>query len=169
MELHINDLVVYRSAGVCRVVAEEEQSMDGVSFVKYYKLKPLADENSTYYIPVASAGEKLRELLPKEEVLSLIDSMPRSAGEDDIWSDNRRERKEIYSQILRGDDQKALVQLISSLYFKKQDQEARGKRFSTMDETAMKNAENLMLQEFGIVLGLEPEQVRGFIEQRVNA
>ena len=32
----------------------------------------------------------------------------------------------------------------------------------------MKNAENLMLQEFGVVLGLEPENVRKFIDERVN-
>ena len=75
----------------------------------------------------------------------------------------------MYSQILRGDDQKALVQLIASLYFKKQDQEAQGKRFSSMDENAMKNAENLMLQEFGVVLEMEPDQVRDFIDKKVNA
>ena len=103
-------------------------------------------------------------------MLALIDSMPRSAEDDDaVWSENRRERKERYTQILRGDDQKALIGLISSLYFRKQDQESRGRRFSTMDESAMKSAENLMLQEFGVVLGLEPEQVRGFIADRVNA
>lgn len=144
--------------------------MDGRTYVKYYKLKPISDENSTYYIPVAAAEEKLRRLLKKDEVLALIDSMPRSAEDDDaVWSENRRERKERYTQILRGDDQKALIGLISSLYFRKQDQESRGRRFSTMDESAMKSAENLMLQEFGVVLGLEPEQVRGFIADRVNA
>lgn len=169
MELKTDDLVVYKSAGVCRVVSEEERRMDGIHTVKYYKLKPLADENSTYLIPVSAAADKLRQLLPKDEVLALIDSMPVSADEDSMWSENRRERKELYSQILRSDDQKALIQLSAALYFKKQDQEAQGKRFSAMDESAMKNAEALMLQEFGVVLGLEPEQVREFIEQRVNA
>lgn len=168
MELKINDMVVYKSAGVCRVIAEEEQTMDGVNYIDYYKLKPLADENSTYYIPVASADEKLRRLLHKDEVMELIDTMPRSADEAEMWSDNRRERKEMYTQILKGDDYSALVQLISSLYFKKQDQEAQGKRFSSMDENAMKNAENLMLQEFGVVLGMEPEAVRDYIAQRMD-
>ena len=169
MNLQINDMVVYKSAGVCRVISEEEQSMDGVNYVDYYKLKPLADQNSTYYIPVASADEKLRRLLHKDEVLELIDSMPRNAEEAALWSNNRRERKEMYSQILKGDDYAALVQLISSLYFKKQDQEAQGKRFSSMDENAMKNAETLMLQEFGVVLDMEPDKVRDFIDQRVNS
>lgn len=170
MNYQIDDYVVYRSAGVCKVLSVEMQSPDGVAQILYYKLKPLGDPNSTYYIPVASADDKLRSLLSKEEVLSLIDTMPRSAGdEEDVWSENRRERKEMYSQIMRGDDQRALVQMISSLYFRKQDSEARGKRFSSMDELAMKNAENLMLQEFGVVLGMEPDAVRGFISGRVQA
>lgn len=169
MDIKIDDLVIYRSAGVCRVVSKEEQSMDGVTNVMYYKIKPLADQNSTYYIPVASADDKLRLPLTKEQVLELIDTMPRSAEGDELWTENRRERKELYTQIMRGDDQKALVQLISSLYFKKQDQEAQGKRFSSMDENAMKNAESLMLQEFGVVLGMEPDEVRAFIAERINA
>ena len=32
----------------------------------------------------------------------------------------------------------------------------------------MKSAENLMLQEFGVVLGKSPEEVRSFIAQRVE-
>lgn len=170
MNYQLDDYVVYKSAGVCKVLSMETQSPDGVSRVLYYKLKPLGDPNSTYYIPVASAEDKLRALLTKDEVLELIDTMPRSADEDAaVWSENRRERKEMYSQIIRGDDQRALVQMISSLYFRKLDSEAHGKRFSSMDELAMKNAETLMLQEFGIVLGMEPDAVRGFIDERVQA
>ena len=125
--------------------------------------------NSTYYVPVSAGAEKLRSLLTKTEVLELIDTMPKSAEESDTLSDNRRERREMYTQVLKGDDQKALVQLISSLYFRKQSSEANGRRFSSMDESAMKNAENLMLQEFGVVLEMSPEEVRKLIDVRVNA
>ena len=169
MEFKKNDCVVYKSAGVCRILSVEPQIMDGENEIMYYKLKPFSDENSTYYVPVASGAEKLRRLLTKEEVLELIDTMPKSEEEIDVWSDNRRERREMYSQILKGDDQKALIQLISALYFRKQSSEANGKRFSAMDETAMKNAETLMLQEFGTVLDMTPDEVRKFIDKRVNA
>lgn len=169
MDFKKDDCVVYKSTGVCRVLSVEPQSMDGENEILYYKLKPFSDENSTYYVPVASGAEKLRRLLTKEEVLELIDTMPKSEEEIDVWTDNRRERREMYSQILKGDDQKALVQLISALYFRKQSSEANGRRFSAMDETAMKNAETLMLQEFGTVLEMTPDEVRKFIDERVNA
>lgn len=168
MEFKQDDCVVYKSAGVCRVLSVETQSMDGENEVLYYKLKPISDANSTYYIPVASAPEKLRRLLTKEEVMELIDTMPKDASDESIWSDNRRERREMYTQILKGDDQKALIQLISSLYFRKQNSEANGRRFSSMDESAMKNAENLMLQEFAAVLNLKPEEVQKLISERLH-
>lgn len=168
MEFQPNDRVVYKSAGVCEVLSVETQSMDGETEVLYYKLKPVSDVNSTYYIPVASEKEKLRRLLTKEEVLKLIESMSEDP-EKKVWSDNRRERREIYTQILRGDDQKALVQLISSLYLHKQSSEARGRRFSSMDEMAMKNAENLMIQEFAAVLEINPDEVRQLISQHFDA
>ena len=169
MELQIDDLVVYKSTGVCRVIAKEELSPDGVTKMMYYKLKPLNAPNSTYYIPVSTAENRLRRLLSKDEVLKLIDTMPRSADEDQgILSNNSRERRVQYSRIIKGDDQKALVQLISALYFRKHDTEASGKRFSSMDDTAMRSAEALMFQEFGVVLGLEPDAVRDFIIRRVH-
>ncbi|MBR3629939.1 MAG: CarD family transcriptional regulator [Oscillospiraceae bacterium] len=170
MNLQINDYVVYKSAGVCQVISEETQSPDGITEILYYKLKPLGDPNSTYYIPVSTADHKLRRLLSREEVLNLIDTMPRSADDEStILSENCRERREQYSKIMKGDDQKALVQMISSLYFRKLDTEASGKRLSSMDDTAMRNAESLMFQEFGVVLGMKPEEVRDFIARRVNA
>ncbi len=168
MEFQKDDCVVYKSAGVCRVISVEPQNMDGENEILYYKLKPLSDANSTYYIPVSAGAEKLRRLLTKEEVLELIDTMPKSEDEIEVWSENRRERREMYTQILKGDDQKALVQMISALYFRKQSSEAQGRRFSSMDESAMKNAENLMLQEFGTVLEMSPDDVRKFIDQRIN-
>lgn len=168
MEFKQADHVVYKSAGVCEVLGVETQSMDGENEVLYYKLKPVSDVNSTYYIPVASEKEKLRKLLTKDEVMELIDSMSKEEPEEEIWSDNRRERREMYTQILKGDDQKALVQLISSLYFRKQSSEARGRRFSAMDESAMKNAENLMIQEFATVLKIQPEEVRKLISERLK-
>lgn len=168
MNLQNGELIVYKSAGVCRVVAQEEQSMDGIHSVLYYKLKPIADQNSTYYVPVASAGERLRRLMTKEEVLALIDTMPLAAEEENELPANRRKRRELYAQVIKEHDEHELVRMLASLYEKKQSSEAKGKRISAMDETAMKNAEELMFQEIGVVLELERAQVRAFIDERVQ-
>jgi len=74
----------------------------------------------------------------------------------------------LYSQIIKSDDPKALLSLILSLYFKKISSETQGKRFSSMDETVMKNIEQPLLQEFGFVLGMEEDELRKFIDTRVT-
>ncbi len=163
-----NDYVVYRSAGVCQITEVSPQSMDGIHTVMYYILKPLADQNSKYYIPVEHAEDKLRPLLKVAEVLALIDAMPAADEEDMLWLDNRRERKEMYTQIMKGDDHYALIRMLSSLYFRKQSTEQNGKRFSSMDETVMKNAETLMMQEFGFVLQMTQDELHDFIKERTG-
>lgn len=168
MELQLNEYVVYRNTGVCQIIAIEDQCMDGVTTVCYYKLKPIADTNSTYYIPVSKAEEKIRKLLTKEEVKELINTMPLEEEPDTILSNNRRERKEMYSQILKSDDHMAILRLISALYFHKRSSEAKGKRFSAMDENAMKNAETLMLQEFGFVLDMTESELRQYMDDAMN-
>lgn len=168
MDLKKGEYIVYRNAGVCQVIDTEEQSMDGEHTILYYKIKPIVDANSTYYIPVQKAAEKLRYLLTKEQILNLIDAMPQSKDCDEFWSDNRRERKEMYMQIMKSDDHMAILRLITALYFRKRASEARGKRFSAMDETMMKTAETLMLQEFSFVLDMQEPEVRQFIDERVK-
>lgn len=168
MELQKGAYIVYRNAGVCQVMDLEEQSMDGEHTVLYYKIKPISDQSSTYYIPVAKAEEKLRRMLTEAEVLNLINSMPESGECSEYWSDNRRERKEMYSQIMKSDDHMAILRLISALYFRKRSAEAKGKRFSAMDENAMKNAEHLMLQEFGFVLDMSEPDLRQFMDNAMN-
>ncbi len=168
MDIKNGDYVIYRTAGVCQLVSTEPRMLDGKNSIVYYQLKPLTDPNSTYYVPVETAESKIRELLTKEEVLELIDGMPLSDADSSLWSDNRRERREMYTRIMKGDDHKAMAQLVCSLYFRKQFSEAKGKRFSVMDESAFKNAETLLLQEFGIVLGMSEAEVRKFIAQRLE-
>ncbi|MBQ2263977.1 MAG: hypothetical protein II341_01120, partial [Oscillospiraceae bacterium] len=87
----------------------------------------------------------------------------------EFWSDNRRERKEMYMQTMKSDDHMAILRLITALYFRKRASEARGRRFSAMDETMMKTAETLMLQEFGFVLEMQEPELRRFIDDRVKS
>ncbi|MBQ8011381.1 MAG: hypothetical protein IJY06_08395 [Oscillospiraceae bacterium] len=169
MDLQKGEYIVYRNAGVCQVMDIEEQSMDGENTILYYKIKPISDASSTYYIPVAKAAEKLRYPLKKEEILTLIDTMPESKDCGEFWSDNRRERKEMYMQTMKSDDHMAILRLITALYFRKRASEARGRRFSAMDETMMKTAETLMLQEFGFVLEMQEPELRRFIDDRVKS
>lgn len=169
MELQKGQFVYYRNMGICQLDDIETQCMDGENSILYYKLKPLVDQKSTFYVPVSIADDKLRPVLTKDEVYQIIDSIQPSDDDTSHWSDNRRERKEMYAKVIKSDDYREVSQMITGLYYRKQSLEKQGKRFSAMDESAMHNAERLMLEEFSFVLDMNENDLRNFIDQRVNS
>ena len=98
----INDLVMYRNIGVCRVtdIVEREQ-LDTVG--EYYTLKPLNDEQSTIFVNVENKRVMMRYLLPAEEVKSIVE------GLDDIEEytcENDRERDARCKELINSGDTK---------------------------------------------------------------
>ena len=70
-----NEYVSYGTSGVCQIVSVEQRSFDGEHEESYYKLRPVGNGNSTYYVPVERAADRLRPLLTKEQIYGLIDEM----------------------------------------------------------------------------------------------
>ena len=66
-----NEYVSYGTSGVCQIVSVEQRSFDGEHEESYYKLRPVGNGNSTYYVPVERAADRLRPLLTKEQIYGL--------------------------------------------------------------------------------------------------
>ncbi len=162
-----NDYVSYGSSGVCRIISRESRSFDGEHEEMYYKLSPIDGTHSTYYVPVGRAAERLRPLLSKEEIYSLIDDMPQE--EEKEWCSDNRERRGIFQDILHSDDYTRMIHMMRMLHCQQERKRSTGHRLSSADEAAMHAVENRMYQEFGIVLGIQPEQVHEFIRSRIAA
>lgn len=169
MELQKSEFVFYRNMGVCELVDIETKCLEGDKSVLYYKLKPLADQKSIFYVPVSISDDKLRPVLSKDEVNQIIDSMQQSDDDTFHWSDNRRVRKEMFAKVLKSDDYREGLQMITGLYFTKRSLEKQGKRFSSMNESAIRNAQRLMLEEFGFVLDMNEEDLRRYLDLRVGS
>ena len=71
----LNEYVSYGTSGVCKIESLEQRSFDGEHEESYYKLRPLDNSNSTFYVPIDRAAERLRPLLTKEQIYQLIDEM----------------------------------------------------------------------------------------------
>lgn len=164
---HPDDYVSYGSSGVCRIISCESRSFDGIHEETYYKLSPVDGTHSTYYVPVDRAEERLRPLLSKEEVYSIIDQIPYAKEEE--WCCDSRERRGIFHDILQSDDYTKMLQMMHMLHCQQERKRSSGRRLSTADEAAMHAAESRMYHEFGIVLGIQPEQVHEFICSRLAA
>ena len=162
----IKDMVAYGTQGVCEIVGIEAQQT-GAECKRYFVLKPRNDKGATFYVPTwnEKALAKMRKVMTKQEVDGLIDSMPNKTP---AWIENEKERKEAYKNILAGGDQAAVISMIQALYARKKEREAEGKRLHMSDEHFMKDAEQLLYNEWQYVLNVDKAGLMAYIFERIE-
>ena len=162
----INDVVVYGSQGVCEIISIEDQKIGGET-KKYFVLKPKNDKGATFYAPTwnEKAWGKMRKVMTKKDVDTLIDSMPNKTP---TWIPNENERKETYKRILASGDQAAIISMVQALFYHKKEREAEGKRLHMSDEHFMKDAEQLLYNEWQYVLNLDKAGLMAYIFDRLE-
>lgn len=162
----VNDVVVYGSQGVCEIVDIDEKKIDR-SIKKYFVLKPKSDTAATFYVPTwnEKALAKMRKVMTKEDVNALIDSMPEKTP---TWIENENERKETYKRILASGDQSAIISMVQALFLHRKEREADGKRLHMSDEFFMKEAEQLLYNEWQYVLDMDKAALMAYIFQRIE-
>lgn len=162
----INDVVVYGAQGVCQIVGTEERRVDGANKT-YYILKPTAENGATCYVPTwnEKALSKMRKVMTKQEVDALIDAMPKATP---AWIENDGHRKETYKNILAGGDQSAIILMIQAIYLHKKERAAEGKRLHMSDEYFMKEAEQLLYNEWQYVLNVDKQGLLDYIFERIE-
>lgn len=162
----VNDVVVYGSQGVCEIVGIDQQKVDG-AIKKYFVLKPKNDAGATCYVPTwnEKAWGKMRKVMTKKDVNTLIDSMP---GKTPIWIANENERKEAYKKILASGDHSAIIAMVQALFIHKKEREAEGKRLHISDEHFMKDAEQLLYNEWQYVLNVDKAGLLDYIFSRIE-
>ena len=157
---------VYGASGVCRV--DDICLRDyGSGKKEYYILQPVFDLRSSLSIPVVSPvfASHARELLTREEVFEIIDSLPNAEAE---WIRDDKERIETFRSLLEGGVRKDIAMLIRTLYLHKKELAERGKKLRSTDETIMQRAEKLLYGEFAYVLGIDRKEVVDYIKSKVE-
>ena len=164
-DFSINDYVVYKGVGVCRIEAVENKSFDGVRYEDYLKLIPLSSGSSSYFVPIGAAGMKLRRPMTEDEVNAAIDNSV--TGEISL-TPNTRERKNAIDTILKEGDCTRIISLIKTIYLHTQTCRNNGKKVLVSDENALRIAENMIYPEFSFVLGIDEKEVAGYIGRRLE-
>lgn len=162
----VNDVVVYGAQGVCEIIGIEDQKIGG-EMKTYFVLKPKNNNGTTCYVPTwnEKAWSKMRKVMTKEEVDALIDVMSNTKP---AWIANENERKDTYKQILTSGDQAAIISMVRALFFHKKEREADGKRMHVSDENFMKNAEQLLYNEWQYVLNVDKAGLMTYILERME-
>ena len=162
----INDVVVYGAQGVCEIVGINQEKVGGV-IKNYFVLKPKNDKGATFYVPTwnEKAWGKMRKVMTQEDVNALIDAMP---SKTPTWIANENERKETYRKILASGDQAAIISMIQALYLHKKEREDQGKRLHMSDEYFMKDAEQILYNEWQYVLNVDKAGLMNYIFSRIE-
>ena len=169
MQYSKGDYIRYSQNGVCYI--EDIKQMKNPVFQnnlkQFYVLKPVGNEKSTVYVPTDNTEltSRMIYILKKQDIDSLIDSVKKSSLE---WIDVRRLRAESFKKIIKTSDQQELLKLVSCIYLKKQEWAVAGKKLSATDDGILKQAEELIDNEFTFVLGLKKGQVGEYIRNRLG-
>ncbi len=162
------NLVIYGTTGVCRVESITRPNLTGADRNKeYYLLKPLY-QDGVIYAPVESQKVPIRPVISAEAAEALIDLIP-SIQAEACRAPTLQALAQHYQTVVRSHDCRDLLELMMSIYTKRQQVEAQNRRLGMVDERYMKQAERLLYGEFSVALGIPFEEVQPYIAKRVEA
>lgn len=166
MMFQSGEWVMYGIHGVCRVVGTEKQLVNRKR-TEFLVLEPMSQNESRFYLPTANptAMAKLKEILPAEELKSLL-----SSGEirEDVWIKEENLRKQTYRELINGGDRTALMKMVSTLYRYREAQTAAGKKFHQCDDNFLRDAEKLLSSEISLVLEMTQEEARNYLREQLK-
>lgn len=162
----IDETVNYSSCGLCKIADIAKKDFTGKN-EDYYVLKPVTQENLTYYVAVnnKSLTDKMYPTLSKSQIYEIIKAMP---DEKEIWIDNDYVRQSKYKEILASGDRLEIVRMIKTLYSRKKRRVEKGKRLMKCDENFLREAEANLYNEFALVLDIKPDEVLPFIVSNIE-
>jgi len=164
----VGSFVFYGSTGVCQVMDISAQAMgSGSAKQVYYTLKPLCQE-CMIYTPVDNPKVFMRPIISKEEAEGLIDRIPDIHAEP-FHSQVLSQLTEHYKEGIGTHNCATLLKMTMSIYAKRQLILSQKRKFGAVDERFMKQAEDLLFNEFAAALGLGRDEVPDYIEKRVAA
>ena len=153
--------------GVCRVEAVETRVLPkGAGEAQFYVLMPIFQRCSVS-TPIDNDKIPMRPVISREEAENLIDTIPDVRAEA-YHNKVLRQLSEHYESIIKLYDCAKLIELLLSTYDKRRLCAQQKKKFGAMDERYMKRAEDMLFGEFAVALGIDKNEVPGYIIQRIG-
>lgn len=162
----VGEFVVYGSKGVCRIVDISHIDISGADKDRlYYVLSPIGDKNAKIYAPTDNPKITMRKVISKEEADKLILELPEI---ELLWVPDDKQREAKYKEVMRTCDYRAWVSIVKTLYLRKKERTAQGKKITALDERYMKAAENELYSELSLTLGIPREEMEDYIKDKIK-
>ena len=104
--------------------------------------------------------------MTKEEAEELIDSIPEI---DELWVSNDKLREEKYKETMKSCECRDWIKIIKTLYLRKQERIAQGKKTTAMDDRYLRLAEENLYSELSLALGIPKDGMEEYITKRMTA
>lgn len=161
----IGEYVVYGNKGVCQVKDITHIDIAGADKERlYYVLDPVGDSNGRVYAPTDHPKITMRRVISKEEAGKLIEEFPEI---ELLWVPDDKQREAKYKEAMRTCDYRAWVSIVKTLYLRKKERIAQGKKVTTLDERYMKAAENELFSELSLTLGVPRADMEQYIREKL--
>ena len=152
----VNDYLVY-GKDVCLV-----KEIKKLNDQDYYSLVPVNDDSLKITIPINS--DKIRSLISKEEANKLIKEIP---SIETINTEDKFLESE-YKRLLTNGTHKDLITIIKTAYLRNKERLSKKKRIMDKDKEYLNDAEEILYNEFKIVLDLSYEDTKDYINKNVD-
>lgn len=157
----INDYVVYGSEGVCKVESIGHPDISGLDKSKeYYTLSPVY-RHGKIYTPVDSTI-LMRSVISKNQAEELIGGIKDISSDLDVPKDAKLANV-FYRDLVRSYECSKLISVIKYVFSKQRELAAAKRNVPAVDMKFFKIAEDMLYNEFGFVLGIDPKEVKGYI------
>lgn len=164
---NVGDLILYGRTGVCQVAEICDGSPDSAGNPQqYYTLQPLY-QSCSIRIPVSNGKVFSRPIISGAEAKKLIQEMPDIPAEP-YYNRNLNQLREHYRTCMESYRCLDLIVMTKSLYMKKKQAEKERKKFGTVDERFMREAEDLLFGEFAAALQIDRETVENYIAKSLQ-
>lgn len=163
----IGEYIIYGANGVCKVKEIGNVKIGNHKSDKiFYTLEPVFSKGSTVYTPVDSEKVIMRRLITKEDAKKLIDDIDNI---EFFWVSNDKQREQTFKEAIRKYDCREWIKVIKTLYLRKQERIAEGKKITTTDEKYLHAAEENLYCELSMALEMPKDEIQEYIAIKVKS
>ena len=156
----VNDYLVY-GKDVCKVCEIEEKKFNNED---YYLLRPIKDFSLKIEVPVSSKINKIRDLITKQEIETIIKQIPNIP----IIDNDEKFIESEYKSLLINPSHEDLIKIIKTSYLRNKKRLDNNKKTTDKDTKYFELAEEYLYNEFSVVLGYGYEQTKEYIINQVT-
>lgn len=152
--------------GVCKI--EEVGPLDfGNKKEKkmYYTLIPIYADTSRNYVPVETDKIIMRPVITEKEANDLIDQMK---DIEILWIAEEKKREAVFKEAIYKYNCEEWVKVIKTVYLRKEERTAQGKKVTMNDERYLHLAEEYLYGELAVALDMHKDEVENFVVNRVK-